>query len=199
MSRMNDALADLVDAFARLPGIGRKTAQRLAFHIIEAPAEEAELFAKALRHARQHIHHCRICGNLTDGDICHICANHERANGIICVVEEVRDISALERTGAFFGRYHVLGGRLSPMDGIRSEDLNIENLMRRLESEDVREVILATNPSVEGEATALYLAEILHEQSCRVTRIAQGLPMGADIKYADDLTLARALASRVDV
>ncbi len=199
MSRPRDALADLIDAFARLPGIGRKTAGRLAFHIIDAPDDEVNFMIRALENAKTQIGHCPICGNLSDGSPCKICLQSVRKNGQLCVVEEVRDIVALERTQAFRGRYHVLGGHLSPMDGIGPNQLHIQELFRRLEEEDISEVILATNSSVESEATTLYLIEQLKKYPVRTTRIAQGLPMGADIKYADDVTLARALESRFEV
>ncbi|MBS5915381.1 MAG: recombination mediator RecR [Clostridiales bacterium] len=199
MAKLNDALQDLIDALARLPGIGRKSAMRLAFHILDAPPEEAEALARAIRVARHTIGHCPRCGNLTDGDLCRICADSSRDIGQICVVEEVRDIAAIERTGAFKGRYHVLGGRLSPMDGIGPEDLRIDALKDRIRAEQVEEVILATNPSVEGETTALFLIDELRPLKVRLTRIARGLPIGGDIKFADDMTLARALDGRVDV
>lgn len=199
MTRPNDALADLIDAFARLPGIGRKSATRLAFHIIDAPDEEVRAFANALIKAHRYIGHCPICGNMSNGDICHICAQSERQNGVLCVVEEVRDLVAVERTGVFKGRYHVLGGRLSPMDGIGPKELRIRELLERLSAENITEVILATNATVEGESTALFLLEQLRPKGVRITRIAQGLPIGADIKFADDMTLARAIESRIDV
>ncbi len=198
MTRPNDALADLIDAFARLPGIGRKSATRLAFHIIDAPEEDVRTFANALIAARRYIGHCPICGNMSNGDTCRICAQSERKNGVICVVEEVRDLVAVERTGAFKGRYHVLGGRLSPMDGIGPDDLHIKELLERIDAENVQEVILATNSTVEGESTALFLLDQLRPKGVRITRIAQGLPIGADIKFADDMTLARAIESRID-
>ncbi|MFM9414053.1 recombination mediator RecR [Peptococcus simiae] len=199
MSKMNDALQELIDALARLPGIGRKSATRLAFHILDAPAAEAEALARSIRVAKRTIGHCPRCGNLTDSDLCRICANPDRATGELCVVEEVRDIAAIERTGAFKGRYHVLGGRLSPMDGIGPEDLRVDELKARVQDEAIQEVILATNPSVEGETTALFLIDELRPLGVRLTRIARGLPIGGDIKFADDMTLARALSGRVDV
>lgn len=198
MTRPNDALAELIDAFARLPGIGRKSATRLAFHIIEAPEDDVRAFANALLAARRYIGHCPICGNMSDGGTCRICAQSERKNGVICVVEEVRDLVAVERTGAFKGRYHVLGGRLSPMDGIGPDDLHIKELLERIDAENVQEVILATNSTVEGESTALFLLDQLRPKNVRITRIAQGLPIGADIKFADDMTLARAIESRIE-
>lgn len=194
-----DTLGALIDAFARLPGIGRKSATRLAYHMLEIPPAEVRTFLNAIVDARRLIGHCERCGNLADQALCSICRDERRANGTLCVVEDVRDIVALERSGAHRGRYHVLGGALSPMDGIGPDDLRIESLFARLEPEAVREVILAMNPSIEGEATALYLSERLQARGITVSRIAQGLPMGADIKYADDLTLARALAARVIV
>lgn len=194
-----DTLAELIDAFARLPGIGRKSATRLAYHILDIPPDEVRTFIHAIVDARKLISHCERCGNLSDQPLCRICRDERRANGCICVVEDVRDIVALERSGAYQGRYHVLGGALSPMDGIGPDDLRISSLMERLEPEHIQEVILALNPSIEGEATALYLSERLTQRGITVSRIAQGLPMGADIKYADDLTLARALAARVPI
>lgn len=199
MSGYNDALDELVDALARLPGIGRRSATRLAFYLLQAPADESDRLAKAIHEARHRIQYCQRCFNLTDADECNICRNPTRDSHSICVVEDARDIAALERTGAYQGLYHVLGGAISPVDGIGPEDLHLRDLLKRIEKEDTQEIILATNPSVEGEATALYLVHLLKPLNLRLTRIAQGLPMGGDIKYADDMTLARAFSGRIDV
>lgn len=199
MSGYNDALDELVDALARLPGIGRRSATRLAFYLLQAPVEESDRLAKSIHQARHRIHYCQRCFNLTDSELCGICRNPARETHSICIVEDARDIVALERTAEYRGLYHVLGGAISPVDGIGPEDLHLHELLKRIEKENTEEIILATNPSVEGEATALYLVQLLKPLNLRLTRIAQGLPMGGDIKYADDMTLARAFAGRVDV
>lgn len=196
MGNYNDALEALVDSFARLPGIGRKTAVRLAFHLLQQPQEESERFAQALLKARRNISPCQHCFNLTDQEICPICQDPKRDQGKICVVESARDVEALEQTGAYKGLYHVLGGTLNPLQGIAPEHLHMKELIIRLQKEPIEEVILATNTSIEGEATALYIAKLLKDTGILVTRIAQGLPMGGDIKYADDMTLAKAFAGR---
>jgi recombination protein RecR len=190
------AIDDLSDELARLPGIGRKTALRLAFHLLKAPADDAKRLARAIVAMRERVRPCDVCGNLTEASPCPICANPRRDASVVCVVEEASDIMAIERTGEYRGMYHVLGGRLSPLDGIGPAELNVEPLVRRAGGDEVREVVLATNPSVEGEATAAYLGRLLGPLGVRVTRIARGLPVGGDLEYADGVTIAEALSNR---
>ncbi|MDQ7829291.1 MAG: recombination mediator RecR [Armatimonadota bacterium] len=189
-------LARLVDALGTLPTIGPKTAQRLAYHILRLPPEQAEALAQAILEARARTRYCSVCWNLTDEDPCAICRNPQRTASVICVVEDPRDVVALERTREFKGRYHVLHGAISPLDGVGPDDLRIAELLERVRTGEVDEVIVATNPQVEGEATAIYLARLLKPLGVRVTRIAHGLPVGADLEYADEVTLARALEGR---
>ena len=190
------AIDDLTDELARLPGIGRKTALRLAFHLLKAPADDARRLSRAIVTVREKVRPCDTCGNLTEASPCAICANPRRDAAVVCVVEEASDIMAIERTGEYRGMYHVLGGRLSPLDGIGPSELNVEPLVRRAGGGEVREVVLATNPSVEGEATAAYLRGLIGPLGIRVTRIARGLPVGGDLEYADGVTIAEALAHR---
>ena len=190
------AIDDLSDELARLPGIGRKTALRLAFHLLKAPSDDARRLARAIVTMRERVRPCDVCGNLTEASPCPICANPRRDGAIVCVVEEASDIMAIERTGEYRGMYHVLGGRLSPLDGIGPGELNVEPLVRRAGGGEVREVVLATNPSVEGEATAAYLGRLLGPLGVRVTRIARGLPVGGDLEYADGVTIAEAISNR---
>lgn len=194
-----ESLARLIEALHRLPGIGPKTAQRLAFYLLGCREEEAFGLAQAIMEARQRIRPCSICANLTDVDPCGICRDPGRDRGVICVVEQPRDVVAVERTGEYRGLYHVLHGALSPLDGIGPEDLKIDRLLDRLREGQVREVILATNPNTEGEATATYLARLCRPLGVRVTRLAHGLPVGGDLEYADELTLGRALAGRQEL
>jgi recombination protein RecR len=189
-------IARLIEALSKLPTIGPKTAQRLAYHILRLSAEDAEALARAITEARALTRYCSICWNLTDVDPCAICSNAQRSPATICVVEDTRDVLALERTHEFKGKYHVLHGAISPLDGVGPDDLKIAGLLARVRNGDVAEVIVATNPRVEGEATALYLAKILKPLGVRVTRIAHGVPVGGDIEYADEVTLARALEGR---
>src|SRR5512138_1867410 len=191
-----DPIARLVKELARLPGIGEKTAQRLAFHILEQGAPYAEALAGAIEGVVRDVRCCSVCQTLTDRDPCAICADARRDPRTICVVEGVPDLVAIERTHEFRGRYHVLHGALSPLDGVGPGDLKIRELLLRLEKEPADEVVLATNPDVEGEATALYLTKLLKPLGVKVTRIAQGVPMGGDLEYADQVTLARAIAGR---
>lgn len=187
----------LTEEFARLPGIGRKTAARLTYHLLKAPRGDAERLARAILAVAERVRPCTRCGNLTEQDPCAICASPRRDATTICVVEEASDITAIERAGEYRGVYHVLGGHLSPLDGIGPAELNIEALLRRLGGEPaVREVVLATNPSVEGEATALYLHKLIGGSGVRITRIARGLPVGGDLEYADGVTIAEALHGR---
>jgi recombination protein RecR len=192
-------LARLIEAFHRLPGIGPKTAQRLAYHVLRAPRDEAEALAVALLEVKDRIQLCAICQNVTEQDPCTVCDDPTRDASTICVVEEPLDILAIERAGGFDGRYHVLHGSLSPMDGVGPEQLKIRELLQRLRSADVTEIILATNPNLEGEATATYLARVLNPIGVHVTRLAHGLPVGADVEYADERTLSRALQHRVSL
>lgn len=190
----------LTDEFARLPGIGRKTAARLTYHLLKAPAGDANRLARAIIAVSERVRPCQRCGNLTEASPCAICSSSRRDTALLCVVEEASDIGAIERTGEFRGLYHVLGGHLSPLDGIGPDELNIAALLRRLDvggdAPAAREVVLATNPSVEGEATALYLHKLIAPLGIRVTRIARGLPVGGDLEYADGVTIAEALNGR---
>jgi len=189
-------VARLIEEFYKLPGIGPKSAQRLAYYLLRMPAAEAQALAAAILDVKEKVGFCSICQNVTDVDPCRICASEQRERSVICVVEEPLDILAIERTRAYRGLYHVLHGAISPMDGIGPEELKIKELLGRLRSEEVREVILATNPNLEGEATAMYLARLLRPLSLKVTRLARGLPAGGDLEYADDVTLTRALEGR---
>ena len=199
MAYYPEPVARLIEALQRLPGIGPKTAQRLTFFLLKRPVEEVAGLADALTQLKALIVHCSVCFNVTQDDPCRICRDPERDARSLCVVEEPNDLLALERTGEFRGRYHVLLGALSPLDGIGPEDLKVRELLSRLEGEPVEEIILATNPSVEGEATAIYLAKLLKPFTGRVTRIARGLPVGGDLEYADEVTLAKALQGRRDM
>jgi recombination protein RecR len=193
-------VARLIQEFHKLPGIGPKSAQRLTYYLLRAPEEEAQALAQAILEVKEKIAFCTICQNVTDTDPCLICDDPHRDRSQICVVEEPLDILALERSGSYHGLYHVLHGVISPMDGVGPEDLKVEELLGRLKGPDkVGEVILATNPNLEGEATAMYLNRLLRPLGLRVTRLARGLPTGADLEYADDLTLARALEGRQEV
>jgi len=194
------AIEDLVAELAKLPGIGRKTAQRLTFHLLKQPEDSALRLADAIRGVRARVVACGTCGNLEDEDPCAICRDPRRDAQILCVVEEPGDVGAIERAGRYRGRYHVLGGRLSPLDGIGPEALNIDRLVARVHNgAGVKEVIVATNPSMEGEVTATYLQQVLKPTGVRVTRIARGLPVGGDLEYADGVTIAQALAARRDM
>jgi recombination protein RecR len=191
------AIDELVGELSRLPGIGRKTALRLTYHLLKRPRDEVARLAHALESIASRIRACSRCGNLTESDPCALCNSARRDPSAICVVEEASDIGAIERTGEYQGLYHVLGGRLSPLDGLGPDELNIAGLLGRLQNGTaVREVIVATNPSVEGEATALYLQKLIRPLGIRVTRLARGLPVGGDLEYADGVTIAQALAGR---
>lgn len=196
MARMIKPLANLYEQLRRLPGVGSKTAMRLAYHIIDMPADEVQQLAAALQNAKQEIHYCSKCYNLTDGDICEICRDSSRDQFTICVVEQPQDIAAMERSHGYRGLYHVLHGVLSPLDGIGPDKLRIKELFQRLQSESISEIIIATNSDVEGEATATYLAQLLKPIGIPVSRIAHGLPMGGDLEYADEVTLSKALENR---
>jgi recombination protein RecR len=192
-------LEKLIEQFTRLPGIGQKSATRVALHILKSEREMAENLARSLLDVKEKIRACSTCFNFTDDDPCTICRNENRANGIICVVEGPGDQLAIEESGNFKGKYHVLQGVLSPLDGVGPEDLKIGELLNRIEKEDVREIILATNPTTEGEATASFLVDILTDKGLRMTRIALGVPMGGDLKYMDAMTLQHAFKSRIPV
>jgi len=194
------AIEDLVTELAKLPGIGRKTAQRLTFFLLKQPAETATRLAEAIRSVRERVIACGVCGTLTDEDPCAICRDPRRDASLLCVVEEAADVTAIERAGRFRGRYHVLGGRLSPLEGIGPEALRLDRLVDRVANgAGVREVIIATNPSMEGEVTATFLQQLLRPTGVRVTRIARGLPVGGDLEYADGVTIAQALLARRDM
>src|SRR4249919_1537668 len=186
----------LIDELGRLPGIGPKSAQRIAFHLIKLPTEDATRLARAIEDAKAKERFCERCWNVSEGPECGICSDDQRDGSVLCVVEEARDLVAIEKTGEFRGRYHVLLGAISPIDGIGPEQLKVRDLLLRLEPEGMQEVILCTNPNIEGEATALYLARLLAPLGVRVTRLASGLPVGGDLEYADELTLGRALEGR---
>jgi recombination protein RecR len=199
MSAMPAALAALIEQLVRLPGVGPKTAQRLAFHMLKAPREDAAALAEALVALKDRTRLCQRCFNLCEAELCGVCLDARRDNALLCVVEEINDLLAIEKTREVRGLYHVLGGSLSPLDGRGPEQIRVKELQARLESSEVREVILATNPNVEGEATALYLLRVLKPFPLKVTRIARGLPMGGDLEYADEATLARALEGRREI
>ena len=193
------ALQDLADQFARLPGIGGKTAQRLAFHVLSLPAEDAQAFADAILEAKRAVHCCPICQNLTDREICPICDDDMRDKGVICVVAEPRDVIAMERSREFNGVYHVLHGVISPLNHVSQEDIKIKELLHRVASGEVREVIMATNPDTEGEATAMYISRLLRPMEIKVTRLAYGMSVGSQLEYADEVTLSRALEGRQEI
>jgi recombination protein RecR len=189
------AVDNLVAQLTRLPGVGTRTAQRLAFHLLRVPREEALALAEAIEEVKERVRFCRECGNLTEEDVCGICRDARRDHSLICVVEQPADLISIERTAEYRGLYHVLGGALSPLDGVEPEHLRIDELLRRVERNGVEEVVLATNPNMTGEATAAFLADRLRGRA-RVTRLASGLPVGGDLEYADEVTLGRALAGR---
>ncbi|MBQ9931136.1 MAG: recombination protein RecR [Firmicutes bacterium] len=189
-------LANLIGQLSRLPGIGGKSAQRLAFHILSMDEQEAFAIADAILDAKKNMKYCSVCGNLTDVDPCGICSDSSRDEKVICVVEGPRDVTAMERIREFKGLYHVLHGAISPMDGVGPEDINLKSLILRLQQKDVEEVILATNPNIEGEATAMYIARLIKPSGIKVSRIAHGLPVGGDLDYADEVTLSKAMEGR---
>ena len=192
-------LTELISQFERLPGIGKKTAQRLAYSILEQPPERAEKFAEALVNARKKIHFCKVCQAFTDLEICGICDDSTRDRSVVCVVAEPKDVMAFERTREYNGVYHVLHGLISPLDGIGPESLRIKELMARLGSGEITELIMATNPTVDGEATASYISRLVKPMGIKVTRLAYGIPVGSDLEYADEFTLARALEGRNEI
>lgn len=192
-----ESVEQLAEQFAQLPGIGRKTAHRLALYVLKMSREEVVTLAKALVNVKDRVRYCSICSNITETDPCAICSNSKRERSFICVVEEPHDVLAIEKTNEFKGLYHVLGGALSPLDGIGPDDLKIKELLQRLSVSTIEEVILALNPNVEGEATTLYLSKLIKPLGVKVTRIARGLPVGSDLEFADEATLSRALEGRI--
>ena len=199
MAEYIESLSNLAEKFGRLEGVGKKTAMRMAFSVLELEVEEAEDFARAILDAKEKIHLCPVCQNLTDRELCPICADEERDRSVICVVTDARTVLAMEKVREYRGTYHVLHGLISPMNGITPEQLKIKELLARVGTGEVGEVIVATNPTVEGEATAMYLSRLLQPFGVRVTRLAYGVPVGADLEYADEVTLYRALEGRRDV
>lgn len=192
-------LEKLVEQFEQLPGIGSKTAQRLAYYVLNLPKEKAEAFANAIISAHEKIHYCKICCNLTDGELCPVCSNESRDRSVICVVEDPRDVFAFERTNEMKALYHVLHGAISPLSGIGPDQLCIKELLARVQDGSVQEVIMATNPTVEGEATAMYISRLLKPLGIKVTRLAYGIPVGGDLEYADEITLSRAIEGRSEM
>ena len=193
------SLQELADQFARLPGIGGKTAQRLAFYVLGLPMDEAQAFADAIIDAKQTVHTCPICQNLTDREVCPICGDDLRDKGLICVVAEPKDVIAMERSREFSGVYHVLHGVISPLNHVTQDDIRIKELLNRVATGTVREVIMATNPDTEGEATAMYISRLLRPMEVKVTRLAYGIPVGSQLEYADEVTLSRALEGRQEM
>lgn len=193
------ALQELTDQFARLPGIGGKTAQRLAFHVLQLSKEDAQAFADAILDAKNAVHTCPVCQNLTDREICPICDDETRDHGVICVVADPKDVIAMERSREFKGVYHVLHGVISPLNHVTQEDIKVRELLHRVAEGDVREVIMATNPDTEGEATAMYISRLLRPMEVKVTRLAYGMSVGSQLEYADEVTLSRALEGRQEI
>ncbi|USG65872.1 recombination mediator RecR [Brevibacillus ruminantium] len=191
-----EPVSKLIEGFMKLPGIGPKTAGRLAFYVLNMKEDDVLDLAKALVNAKRQLHYCSVCNNITDVDPCHICRDKRRDGSVICVVQEPKDVVAMEKTREFEGYYHVLHGAISPIEGIGPEDIKIPDLLKRLSDEQVKEVILATNPNIEGEATAMYISRLIKPFGIRVTRIAHGLPVGGDLEYADEVTLTKALEGR---
>ncbi len=196
MSYYSPSIEKLIEAFEKLPSIGNKTAARLAFYILNASKEETDEFISAIQNAKQNLKYCSICFNISDTDPCEICSNPTRDKSVICVVEDVKDVVAMERTHEFKGLYHVLHGSISPMNGVGPDDIKIKELLSRLMGGEVKEVILATNPRVEGEATAMYISKLIKPLGIKVTRIAHGVPVGGDLEYTDEVTLSKALEGR---
>lgn len=199
MENYSEPIDRLINEFSKLPGIGRKTAQRLAFHVINMNPSDVEGLSKALVDVKKEIKYCKECCNISDSDSCSICSNSHRDSSIICVVEDPRDVAAMERTKDYNGKYHVLNGVISPMDGIGPEMLKIKELLSRLSDKTVKELIMATNPTIEGEATAMYISRLVKPMGIKVTRIAHGLPVGGDLEYADDVTISKALEGRREI
>ncbi|WP_117167961.1 recombination mediator RecR [Paraliobacillus sediminis] len=194
-----EPISKLIDSFTKLPGIGPKTAVRLAFFVLNMKEDDVLDFAKSLVSAKRELTHCTVCGHITDMDPCQICQDETRDSTLICVVQDPKDVIAMEKMKDFSGRYHVLHGAISPMDGIGPEDINVPSLLNRLKDEEVEELILATNPNIEGEATAMYISRLVKPAGIKITRIAHGLPMGGDLEYADEVTLSKALEGRREI
>jgi recombination protein RecR len=199
MSYYAAPIAKLIEELSKLPGVGNKTAQRLAFYLLDMPYSEVEQLAGAIVSAKKNIKYCKVCCNITDEEICNICANPKRDNSIICVVEDAKDVVAMEKTKEFKGLYHVLHGAISPMEGIGPENIRIKELLTRLGEHDIQELILATNPNIEGEATAMYVSRLVKPLGIKATRIAHGIPVGGDLEYADEVTLMKALEGRREI
>ena len=199
MSNFSKPIENLIRQLSKLPGIGQKTAQRLAFHIINMEDEDAEALSSSILEAKEKIQFCSICQNIADSNPCEICSSSDRNSEVICVVESPREVIAMEKSKEFDGKYHVLHGTISPSNSITPDMLKIRELVERLASDDIKEVILATNPTIDGEATAMYIARLLRPFGIKITRIARGLPMGADIEYADEVTITKALENRVEI
>ncbi|WP_394011459.1 recombination mediator RecR [Anaerococcus cruorum] len=199
MAIFPESLNNLIEEFQKLPTIGRKSAERLAMNIVERDETDIKDFSKALIEVKEKIHRCEICGNLTEAEICDICKDITREEDFICIVEDVKDLIAIEKSGAFHGKYHVLGGLISPSDGIGPDELNIDKLLNRIDSEGINEVILAISSTIEGETTTLFLTSLLNEKNVRVTKIAQGIPVGSNLEYFDQLTLERAIEDRREI
>ncbi|MCO4096214.1 recombination mediator RecR [Macrococcoides canis] len=192
-------ISKLIDSFMKLPGIGPKTASRLAFHVLEMKEDDVVGFAKALVDVKRELTYCSVCGHITDTDPCYICEDKTRDQSIICVVEETKDVIAMEKMREYKGLYHVLHGAISPMEGVGPEDINVPSLLTRLRDEGVQELILATNPNIEGESTAMYIARLVKPIGIKVTRLAHGLPVGGDLEYADEVTLSKAISGRTEI
>ena len=199
MSYYAAPIANHIEELSKLPGVGNKTAQRLAFYLLDTPMGEVEQLAGAILDARKNIKYCSVCCNITDTEVCNICSNPKRDETLICVVEDAKDVVAMEKTKEFKGQYHVLHGAISPMEGIGPESIRIKELLIRLGEHDVKELILATNPNIEGEATAMYLSRLIKPLGVKVTRIAHGIPVGGDLEYADEVTLMKALEGRREI
>ena len=192
-------LQNLINEFSKLPGVGSKSAQRLAFHILSLPDSDVERFSEALTTAKKSLKRCSVCGNLTDQDPCSICSDASRDSETICIVESPRDVMAMERLDDYKGLYHVLHGAISPVEGVGPEDINLMSLLKRLQGSDVKEIIVATNPTIEGEATAVYISRLIKPSGIKVSRIAHGIPVGGDLEYADEVTLLKALEGRHEI
>lgn len=199
MQTYTGPITRLIEEFSKLPGVGRKTAQRLAFHVINMNNNDVEALSKAILEAKREIKYCSVCCNISDSEICSMCSNKNRDTSVICVVEDPRDVAAMERTRDYKGQYHVLHGVISPMDGIGPDMIKIKELIQRVGTQDVKEIIMATNPTIEGEATAMYIARLLKPMGIKVTRIAHGLPVGGDLEYADEVTISKALEGRREI
>lgn len=199
MAIFPESLNNLIEEFQKLPTVGRKSAERLAMNIVERDETDIKDFAKSLMQVKEKIHRCEICGNLTEAQVCDICKDITREEDFICIVEEVKDLIAIEKSGAFRGKYHVLGGLISPSDGIGPDELNIDKLLNRIDSEGINEVILAISSTIEGETTTLFLTSLLNEKNIKVTKIAQGIPVGSNLEYFDQLTLERAIEDRREI